>query len=93
MKQKRYKSVEILETKGINRIVCAPRQAGTQYWLMSSADHYLARKHVFIFITVRVKKHNLKPPVAIHPLPPEKKNTKKREKGVKGFRKVHQAAE
>ena len=23
MKQKRYKSVEILETKGINRIVCA----------------------------------------------------------------------
>ena len=72
MKQKRYKSVEILETKGINRIVCAPRQAGTQY-----ADHYLARKHVFIFITVRVKKHNLKPPVAIHPLPPEKKIQKK----------------
>ena len=31
MKQKRYKSVEILETKGIDRIVCAPRQAGTQY--------------------------------------------------------------
>ena len=76
MKQKRYKSVEILETKGINRIVCAPRQAGTQYWLLPSADHYLARKHVFIFITVRVKKHNLKPPVAIHPSPPprEKKN-------------------
>ena len=75
MKQKRYKSVEILETKGINRIVCAPRQAGTQYWLLPSADHYLARKHVFIFITVGVKKHNLKPPVAIHrPAPPRKKD-------------------
>ena len=88
MKQKRYKSVEILETKGINRIVCAPRQAGTQYWLMPSADHYLARKHVFIFITVRVKKHNLKPPVAIHPPPPpEKKKYKKKRKGCKRFQK------
>ena len=62
-----------------------------QYWLLPSADLYLASwKHVFIFISVRVKKHNLKPPVASPPPPPPKKNTKKREKGVKGCKRFHQ---
>lgn len=87
MKQKRYKSVEILETKGINRIVCAPRQAGTQYWLLPSADHYLARKHVFIFITVRVKKHNLNPLSPSTPPPRKKIQKKKKRKGCERFQK------
>ena len=78
MKQKRYKSVEILEAKGLNRIVCA----NLLVKLERSIDYCRLRistwpgKPVFIFICVRVKKHNLKPPFPTHPPPPEK-NTKK----------------
>ena len=73
---KRYNSVEILEAKGINRIVCA----NLLVKLERSIDYYRLRistwpgKPVFIFICVRVKKHNLKPPV---PTPPPEKNYKK----------------
>ena len=94
MKQKRYKSVEILEAKGLNRIVCA----NLLVKLERSIDYCRLRistwpgKPVFIFICVRVKKHNLKPPFPTHP-PPPKKIQKNRQKGLNGFRRIHQVAE
>ena len=39
--KKVLKSVEILETKGINRIVCAPRQAGTQSLIIAVSGSLL----------------------------------------------------
>ena len=72
MKQKRYKSVEILEAKGIKRIDCA----NLLVKLERSIDYCRLRisawpgKPVFIFISVRVN------PLFPTP-PPEKKIEKK----------------
>lgn len=73
MKQKRYKSVEILEAKGINRIDCV----NLLVKLERSIDYCRLRisawpgKPVFYFICVRV--NPLSPP----PPPPKKKIEKK----------------